>query len=238
MGKVKPAQFKTLNLTAELVARVERTEPDPGPEPGTAEHTDAEFDAMVEALLSEYNPEELWVFAYGSLIWNPEFEFLESRSATANGWHRSFCLKLTRWRGTRELPALMLALDQGGTCKGLAYRLPARDHFGQLGLLMRREIDANPPTNVPRWISVKTEGGTLRALAFIAAPDGNAYAGKLPPEKVAHVLARAAGHWGSAAQYLFRTVTMLEEHGIRDRNMWLIQSLVAQQIKEASIVSK
>lgn len=238
MGKVKPAQFKTMNLTAELVARVERTEPDPGPEPGTAEHTDAEFDAMVEALLSEYKPEELWVFAYGSLIWNPEFEFLESRSATANGWHRSFCLKLTRWRGTRELPALMLALDQGGTCKGLAYRLPARDHFGQLGLLMRREIDANPPTNVPRWISVKTEGGTLRALAFIAAPDGNAYAGKLPPEKVAHVLARAAGHWGSAAQYLFRTVTMLEEHGIRDRNMWLIQSLVAQQIKEASIVSK
>ena len=238
MGKVKPAQFKTMNLTAELVARVERTEPDPGPEPGTAEHTDAEFDAMVEALLSEYKPEELWVFAYGSLIWNPEFEFLESRSATANGWHRSFCLKLTRWRGTRELPALMLALDRGGTCKGLAYRLPARDHFGQLGLLMRREIDANPPTNVPRWISVKTEGGTLRALAFIAAPDGNAYAGKLPPEKVAHVLARAAGHWGSAAQYLFRTVTMLEEHGIRDRNMWLIQSLVAQQIKEASIVAK
>lgn len=238
MGKVKPAQFKTMNLTAELVARVERTEPDPGPEPGTAEHTDAEFDAMVEALLSEYKPEELWVFAYGSLIWNPEFEFLESRSATANGWHRSFCLKLTRWRGTRELPALMLALDQGGTCKGLAYRLPARDHFGQLGLLMRREIDSNPPTNVPRWISVKTEGGTLRALAFIAAPDGNAYAGKLPPEKVAHVLARAAGHWGSAAQYLFRTVTMLEEHGIRDRNMWLIQSLVAQQIKEASIVAK
>ena len=238
MGKVKPAQFKTMNLTAELVARVERTEPDPGPEPGTAEHTDAEFDAMVEALLSEYKPEELWVFAYGSLIWNPEFEFLESRSATANGWHRSFCLKLTRWRGTRELPALMLALDQGGTCKGLAYRLPARDHFGQLGLLMRREIDANPPTNVPRWISVKTEGGTLRALAFVAAPDGNAYAGKLPLEKVAHVLARAAGHWGSAAQYLFRTVTMLEEHGIRDRNMWLIQSLVAQQIKEASIVAK
>lgn len=103
---------------------------------------------------------------------------------------------------------------------------------------MRREIDANPPTNVPRWISVNTEGGTLRALAFVAAPDGNAYAGKLPPEKVAHVLARAAGHWGSAAQYLFRTVTMLEEHGIRDHNMWLIQSLVAQQIEEASIVAK
>lgn len=223
-----------MKLTAELVARIERTEPDPGPEPGTTEHTDAEFDAMVEALLSDHKPEDLWVFAYGSLIWNPEFEFLEKRIATANGWHRSFCLKLTRWRGTRELPTLMLALDRGGSCKGIAYRLPKHDHFAQLGLLMRREIDANPPTNVPKWISVKTDMGAVRALAFIAAPEGNAYAGKLPLEKVAHVLARAAGHWGSAAQYLFRTVTMLEEHGIRDRNLWRIQSLVAQEIENSA----
>lgn len=222
------------NLTAELVALVERLEPDPGPEPGTTDHTDAEFDAIVETLLSEYKPDELWIFAYGSLIWNPEFEYLESRSATARGWHRSFCLKLTRWRGTRELPALMLALDRGGSCKGLAYRLPKEDHFGQLGLLMRREIDANPPTNVPRWITVKTEGGPVQALAFVAAPDGRAYAGKLPLEQVAHVLARAAGHWGSCAQYLFRTVTMLEASGIRDRNIWRIQSLVAQEILRLS----
>jgi cation transport protein ChaC len=220
-------------LTADLVARVERFEPDPGPEPGTTEHTDAEFDAMVETLLLEYSPEELWVFAYCSLIWNPEFDFLESRGATAYGWHRSFCLKLTRWRGTRELPALMLALDRGGSCNGLVYRLPAQDHFKQLGLLMRREIDANPPTNVPHWISVKTETGILRALAFVASRDGPAYAGKLPLIQVAQVLARAAGHWGSAAQYLFRTVTMLEGHGIRDRNMWRIQSLVAQEIEDS-----
>jgi cation transport protein ChaC len=220
------------NLTAELVAAVERFEPDPGPEPGTAEHTQAEFDAMVEALLQAYRPPELWVFAYGSLIWNPEFQCVESRRATAYGWHRSFCLKLTRWRGTRELPALMLALDRGGSCNGMVYRLPAQDQASQLGLLMLREIDANPPTNVPRWISVKTESGVLRALTFVAARDGMAYAGKLPMETVAQVLARAAGHWGSAAQYLFRTVTMLEEHGIRDRNMWRIQSLVAQEIEK------
>lgn len=231
MAESNAVKFTNMKLTAELVARVERMEPDPGPEAGTTEHTDIEFDAMVEALLLEYKPEELWVFAYGSLIWNPEFEFLESLSATANGWHRSFCLKLTRWRGTRELPALMLALDRGGRCKGIVYRLPKQDHFGQLGLLMRREIDANPPTNVPRWISVKTDRGTVRALAFIATPSGNAYAGRQPLEKVAQVLARAAGHWGSAAQYLFRTVSMLEERGIRDRNMWRMQNLVAQAIE-------
>ena len=209
-------------------------EPDPGPEPGTTDHTEDEFDALVEEVLSEYKPDELWVFAYGSLIWNPEFKFLESRRAIANGWHRSFCLKLTRWRGTRELPALMLALDRGGTCVGIAYRLPKENHFEQLGLLIRREIDANPPTNVPRWISVKTDAGTVRALTFVAAPDGNAYAGKLPIEKVAQTLARAAGHWGSCAQYLFRTFTMLEQHGIRDRNIWRIQSLVAREILRLS----
>jgi cation transport protein ChaC len=238
MDKKIPMHVQRRSLTAELVALVERFEPDPGPEPGTTEHTEAEFDAMVETLLVEYKPEELWVFAYGSLIWNPEFEFLESRRATAYGWHRSFCLKLTRWRGTRELPALMLALDRGGSCNGLAYRLPAQDHFKQLGLLMRREIDANPPTNIPRWISVKTEAGLLRALAFVAARDGVAYTGKLSAENVAHVLARAAGHWGSAAQYLFRTVTMLEEHGIRDRNMWQIQELVARKIEESQSAAK
>lgn len=82
MAPLRTTPAKGRNLTAELVARVERfePEPDPGPEPGTTEHTEAEFDAMVEALLFEYKPQELWVFAYGSLIWNPQFDFLESRS--------------------------------------------------------------------------------------------------------------------------------------------------------------
>ena len=158
-----PSHNTPMALTAELVALVDRLEPDPGPEPGTIEHTEAEYDAIVDVLLSDYNPDALWVFAYGSLIWNPEFEFIDQRRATATGWRRSFCLKLTRWRGTREFPALMLALDRGGSCKGIVYRLPAEDRFGQLGRLMRREIDANPPTNVPRWISVKTDSGSLRA---------------------------------------------------------------------------
>ncbi|ESX13024.1 cation transporter [Mesorhizobium sp. LSJC265A00] len=226
----KPVGRSSMALTADLVARVERVEPDPGPEPGTTEHTDAEFDSLVEQLLSEHRPEALWVFAYGSLIWNPEFAHVEQRPATAPGWHRSFCLTLTRWRGTRDLPALMLALDRGGSCNGIVYRLPAEDHVGQLGQLMRREIDANPPTNVPCWIKVKTKDGPLRALAFVAAPGGRAYAGRLPLEQVADTLARAAGHWGSSAQYLFRTVSKLEESGIRDRNLWRIQDLVAQQI--------
>jgi cation transport protein ChaC len=219
-----------MDLTAELVALVERIEPDPGPEPGTTNPSSEQYDTIVRSLLSEHKPDDLWVFAYGSLIWNPEFEFVEQRRATLTGWHRSFCLKLPRWRGTHDLPALMLALDRGGSCNGIAYRLPADDHFGQLLRLVARETDANPPTNVPRWVPIKTGAGHLRALTFVAAAGGQAYAGGLPLEEVARVTARAAGHWGSAAQYLFRTLTKLEEHGIRDRNLWRLQSLVASEL--------
>lgn len=220
-----------MDLTAELVALVERTEPDPGPEDGTTEHSAADFAVMADEVLAQYNPEQLWVFAYGSLIWNPEFEAVEQRRAVAAGWHRSFCLKLTRWRGTRELPALMLALDRGGTCVGIAYRLPSEEKHGQIVKLLEREIDANPPTNVPRWIEVSTAGGRFKALAFVALRSGNAYAGKKPLAEVASVLARAAGHWGSAAQYAFNTITKLEENGIRDRNLWKIQQLMAAEIR-------
>lgn len=220
-----------MELTAELVALVERTEPDPGPEPGTTEYTDADFAQMAEALLAQHDPEHLWIFAYGSLIWNPEFEAIEQRRAVAAGWHRSFCLKLTRWRGTRELPALMLALDRGGACVGIAYRLPRGDRHGQIVRLLDREIDANPPTNVPRWIEVSTTEGRLKALAFVALRSGKAYAGKQTLPEVAGVLSRAAGHWGSAAQYVFNTISKVEEFGIRDRNLWRIQELMASEIR-------
>lgn len=171
----------------------------------------------------------LWV-----LIWNPEFESVEQRRAVAHGWHRSFCLKLTRWRGTRELPALMLALDRGGTCVGIACKVAGSDIRGQLVRLMDRELDAMPATNIPRWITVSTADGPLKALAFIALPTGRAYAGRLPLGHVANVLARAAGHWGSSAQYAFNTISRLEEHGIRDRNLWSLQRMMAHEIRRAN----
>ena len=221
---------QNMHLTAEHVARVERLEPDPGPQPGTRKPDESDFAKFVQDLLNQHRPKDLWVFAYGSLIWNPEFKFEEMQTATARGWHRSFCINLTRWRGTRELPGLMLALDRGGSCKGLAFRLPAEDHYGQLMTLMRREVGAIPATNVPRWIKVFTENGPLLALAFVVDTKGPTYAGKQSIEQVARVLAKAAGHLGSAAQYLYNTVSKLESHGIRDKNLWEIQKHVAQEI--------
>lgn len=222
--------MRAMSLTEELVSRVERTEPDPGPDPGTTDHTPEEFQALALAFLARRPPGDLWLFAYGSLIWNPELDHEESRRALARGWHRSFCLKLTRWRGTREVPALMLALDRGGSCAGMVYRLSETDTVGQVAKLLERELDGNPPTNIPRWIRVTTPSGPVTAMAFVADPQGRAYTGRLPLEQVAHVVARAAGHWGSSAQYAWRTIAKLEESGIRDSSLWRLQKLVAAEI--------
>jgi cation transport protein ChaC len=224
-------RIETIALTAELVALVDRVEPDPGPEPGRRDPTDAEFAAMAENVLAGAPEGDLWLFAYGSLIWKPELDFCDQRRATALGWHRSFCLTLTRWRGTREVPALMMALDRGGSCTGVAYRLPSGDRRAHIEKLLRRETDGIPATNVPRWINLRSGTETIRALAFVAARKGVAYAGAQSHARVAEITARAAGHWGSAAQYLQRTIAGLEQHGIRDRNLWKIQKLVASEIR-------
>lgn len=224
-----------MELTAELVALVERTEPDPGPMPGQPDPTEADLDATAAALLANRPDGPLWLFAYGSLIWKPELEHLETRQARAHGWHRRFCMRLTRWRGTREVPGLMMALDRGGSCAGLAYRLRDADPHGQLVRLLVRETDSRRPTNVPRWMPLATPSGPLHALAFVASPEGANYAGRLPQSVVARTLARAAGHWGSGAQYLYNTVTQLEAHGIRDRNLWALQARVAAEIRRLAL---
>ena len=217
-------------LTAELVARVERMERDTSPEPGLTRLKDEDYDGIADALLRQYSPTTFWLFAYGSLIWKPEVTSLEHRHGIAYGWHRSFCLELKSWRGTPDVPGLMLALDRGGCCEGVVYRLPDNDHHDQLRRLLRRELGYREDVAATRWINVRTDAGTVRALAFYAGPRGGDYSGKRTPEEVAAILARAAGHMGSCAMYLYQTVRKLEEHGIHDRRMWRLQELVALNI--------
>ncbi|MEX0808819.1 MAG: gamma-glutamylcyclotransferase [Dongiaceae bacterium] len=226
-----PDRSARMDLTEDLVARVERLEPDPGPMPGVVQFADADYAQTIADLMAQYRPERLHVFAYGSLLWKPEFEIESQTRAVAHGWHRAFCLRLTRWRGTREQPGLMMALDRGGCCNGVLYRLPAGDIEAQIDRLLRREMSSKPPANMPRWLDVEIDGGSQRALAFTANPKGNNYCGKLTHEDVARILARAAGHWGSGASYLYRTVAHLDALGIRDRNLWRLQQMVAAEIR-------
>jgi cation transport protein ChaC len=229
---------RPITLTAELVAQVERIEADQGMTGEMAMMVDADYETLIRHLLAQYRPRHLWVFAYGSLIWKPAFEAAEHNRATAFGWHRSFCMHLTRFRGTREQPGLMMALDRGGCCHGVAYRMPDGDRVEQLGSLLRREmtmkhhqLGVSRSTNFPRWLTIDAGGRKLKALAFTANRNGMTYTGKQDPQHVARILARAAGHVGSGASYLFQTVTKLEEFGIHDTALWHLQHLVAEEIR-------
>lgn len=221
---------RKMALTQELVDLCFRQEIDEGRHPGLTPVADDEYPAFAEELAARLGAEPLWVFGYGSLIWKPGFEYASRRCATAFGWHRSFCLEMQNWRGSHAQPGLMLALDRGGRCNGFAFEANYADRTKALDQLVDREIGYREDMLWARWINVATDEGPLRALTFYAAPRGVDSAPRLPLERVAWVLARACGHVGSGADYLFQTVLHLEEHGIHDRNLWTLQALVAAEI--------
>jgi cation transport protein ChaC len=169
--------------------------------------------------------EPVWVFAYGSLMWNPEISFAEARPGFLHGYHRSFCLYSRDYRGTPERPGLVLGLDRGGSCRGIVYRLPP-DRLGEtLDRIWAREMTGR----VYRMhrVAVRTPQGPVAAHACVvrrASPD---YAGRLAPDEVARVLAGAVGGRGSGRDYLANTVRHLEELGIRDGSLHRIAARVA-----------
>jgi cation transport protein ChaC len=222
-------------LTEELVARCHRSEPDLGLPPNLTPVSDAGYEHHAAALLKQRKPGPFWLFAYGSLIWKPAFEPVEHCRATAYGWHRAFTMQLTRWRGTPEVPGLMMVLEPGGCCAGVAYRLPDAHHHDQMVRLLKRETSSIEGMHAIRWIPIQTPQGTVRALTFWTGLKGPLRVEKQDHARVAAILARACGHAGSGAEYLFHTVSKLEEHGIRDRNLWLLQQLVAEEILRRDI---
>ncbi len=223
---------RRMTLTEDLVARTLRTEIDPGPEADEVLLGDEAFAAAAARFDAEAG-DELWIFAYGSLIWKPVFEPEETRLAVAHGWHRSFCIPLRRWRGTPSRPGLMMALQRGGNCKGVAFRVRHEDRLAALTELVRREVDTPENLRFARWITCLIDGRKVRTLCFWVGPTGRYVVEKQSLEQVADTLARACGHVGSCAEYLFNTVAHLEQLGIHDRNLWRLQELVAHRLGAA-----
>ena len=222
---------RLLSLTPELVALCERNVADTGPDPRFVQLTDAEVSAKAAELDHECGDAPFWLFAYGSLIWKPEVEAAETRRATAHGWHRSFSMELPRWRGSPDNPGQMMVIERGGTCHGVAFRLPDSDRTGHIHRMLYRESEYKGDLDNARWLNAETAEGRIRALAFWAAPTPGFPFLKLPPEETARRIARACGHLGSNAAYLYNTVAKLAEHGIHDRNLWHLQELVADEIR-------
>jgi len=218
-------------LTAELLALVDRVEPDPGPDPERVPHTDADYEETARDILAGHAGGPLQVFGYGSLLWNPDFAFTDRRPALVVGWHRAFCMLLKRFRGSPENPGLMLALDHGGSCRGEVFTVAESDAAAQLEKLLRREVPYRRVAPAWRWVEARIGDGRVRALTFYAGMRKDLFYVAHPIEHQARLIARAAGHGGSAAAYLFQTVHKLEELGIHDRYIWHLQEVVAEEIR-------
>lgn len=189
--------------------------------------SDAERCASIEALFSSrLGTEDVWVFAYGSLIWNPTFRFVERRVAVLRGWHRRFCLWTSLGRGTPERPGLMLGLERGGSCHGVVFRIAAAEAPLELDLLWRREMVSG--AYCPRLISARTEEGPVSAVAFTINRRHPRYAGKLPEDAVAEVVGSAKGVLGPCAEYLVNTVDHLNALGLRDRGLERLRARLRQ----------
>lgn len=178
--------------------------------------TEAERQASLRATLAARPEGPAWLFAYGSLIWNPTVHTAESRVARIEGWHRAFCLTTMIGRGTPANPGLTLGLDAGGACEGLALRIEEEILERELALLWRREMLAG--AYVPRWLDVLDADGRRfgSAIAFTIDPASAQYAGGLARTEVVRRIATAAGAIGTAAEYLFETCAGLRSHGIPD----------------------
>ena len=144
-------------------------------------------------------------------------------------------MEMTRWRGSPDMPGLMMVLERGGVCRGLAYRLDDGDHAGQIARMVERETEYRSDLASIRWIDVEAGSERVKALAFWATTRRGDFGHKLSADETARRIARACGHVGSNAAYLYRTVAGLDAFGIRDRNLWRLQELVANEIERSYV---
>lgn len=168
----------------------------------------------------------VWIFGYGSLMWNPIFEADEVASGTLEGWHRAFCLRLIAGRGTATHPGRMLALKEGGSTSGLAFRLPEARLHEELELLWKREMITG--CYLPTWCALTLEDGRcVTALAFIMDPRHPLYESDACPDHIAPLIAAASGPLGSNAQYLFSLEEELAKRGMEEESL----SRLAHQVR-------
>ncbi|MFM0289309.1 gamma-glutamylcyclotransferase [Paraburkholderia megapolitana] len=187
---------------------------------GSPVRSDEEIAASLKAALAERPAEgDVWVFGYGSLIWNPTFEFVEQRTALLQGWHRRFCVWTKGGRGSPDAPGLTLALDRGGSCRGIAFRLDPKQVDEELFILWRREMVSG--VYEARWVDIKVENEKTivqkaRAITFVANRSHDRFTDQLSDDEIARRIAAARGPLGTCQEYFMNTIGHLEALGLRD----------------------
>ncbi len=158
---------------------------------------------------------DLWVFGYGSLMWRPGFPFRERHLATLTGYHRSLCIFSHVHRGTPEMPGLVLGLDRGGKCRGLAFGVEATDAEATLAYL--REREQVTAVYLERHVTVRLEDGrAVRAVTYVADRRHPQYAGRLPTEDLLRLINQGVGISGANPDYVRATHRQLIEMGVSD----------------------
>jgi cation transport protein ChaC len=197
--------------------------------PADWRHSDAEIEASRTRFLADHGDADLWVFGYGSLMWDPSIRFTEVRRGRVIGYARRFCLRDTLGgRGTREAPGLMAALDTGPGCGGVVFRIPRAHLDEETAILWRRELLA--PAYRPVFADVTTAHGDERALAFVADRNAAMIRPDLSRAEQLRLITTGAGFLGSSLQYLENLHAHLEALGIEDTE-------IAELFREARAIA-
>jgi cation transport protein ChaC len=186
--------------------------------PHDTDHEDR-MNRMTAQTLSEadFADGDLWVFGYGSLIWKPGFAFIEQVPARLIGEHRALCVYSWVHRGTPEKPGLVLGLDRGGACQGLAFRVAHENRKATVAYLREREQVTSVYREVMRSVWLKNHAQQrVSALAYVSDRGHDQYAGRLALERQLHFVRQGHGASGPNVDYVLSTVKALETHGIHD----------------------
>jgi glutathione-specific gamma-glutamylcyclotransferase len=168
---------------------------------------------------------DMWVFGYGSLMWNPGFPFAERHAAVAHGVHRRLCVYSTRYRGTPEKPGLVVGLLQGGCCHGVAFRVLAENVISTRAYLTEREQVSKIYHEVFRPVRLR-DGRTIAALCYVVDQQHRQYAGRLSREEQLRMVEHSSGSTGPNRDYVRNTARSLDEIGVEDRTLrWLSDQL-------------
>ncbi len=186
---------------------------------------DAEFEASRQQILRGIDGEDVWIFGYGSLIWNPCIDFDRSAPARLDGLTRRYCLWDKSGRGSEDAPGFYLALAPGGHCDGIAFHVPAERVDWELTCIWRREMISGA-YRAQLLEAVTTDGDAIRCVVFLANPNHVRYCCELLPQKLVECIAVAEGTIGTSREYLYNTVEGLASVGLEDPELTALERAV------------
>ena len=170
----------------------------------------------------------VWVFGYGSLMWNPDFKLVEKRTGDLKGYHRSLCLKSIVYRGSPNYHGLVFGLDIGNSCQGMVYRIAEENIYSEMQKIWEREMFAG--TYIPTWVKVRTKHGSVSAVTFVINHKHEHYIPNLEVEEIVERVVRAQGICGSCHEYVQNTVKSLHLLGLRDHYLEYLLTLIEDSL--------